>query len=670
MEQMSPRLICQTFPAPTKVQKRASELKNMITQATASLRFHIWQHTFSRYTIRTQHTLSRSPELLLQNFRRNFFTSRRNAAKRPSFKLMQKIEKDALAHPQDAQIQLRYLREMNRDNPTMVLRRFEDNTFIRNNEINKEYMKALVTSGKIDAIDTTLNLAPAAASSISSKSSSGQSAAAPLYIAMADGGMKAQMWKFARSIGVVLFFVSALALIADEKGVAKQITGGRSSSVAVAKGSDKRFTDVKGVDEAKAELEEIVSYLRDPTKFTRLGGKLPKGVLLTGPPGTGKTLLARAIAGEAGVPFFYSSGSDFDEMYVGVGARRVRDLFKEAKRKSPCIVFIDEIDAIGATRHLRETPALKMTLNQMLVELDGFDQNNGIIVIGATNFPDVLDSALVRPGRFDRHVNVPLPDIAGRKQILQLHTQPIPLDPDVSIDILARATPGMSGADLMNLVNEAAIRASVQELSHVNMSAFEHAKDKILMGSERRSAVISPESAKLTAYHEGGHALVALNTPGAHPVYKATIMPRGQALGMVSQLPDDDQTSISRKQLLARLDVCMGGRVAEEMIFGHDEVTGGASSDIQQATRIANQMVTRFGMSEEVGLVFHDLKEDNMSPMTRKLIDDEIRKLCDASYQRAKAILNHKRKDLDRLAQALLERETLTGAEIKQLLNN
>ena len=510
--------------------------------------------------------------------------------------------------------------------------------------------------------------AAVAGSAVGKRSTSGHSATAPLYVSMADGGAKAQLWKLARTVGLAFVVLSVVGSFIDEKGIAKQLASGGKSKIAVTMGSDKRFADVKGVDEAKCELEEIVAYLKDPERFTRLGGKLPNGVLLTGPPGTGKTLLARAIAGEAGVPFFYASGSDFDEMYVGVGARRVRDLFEEAKKKSPCIVFIDEIDAIGATRHLRETPALKMTLNQLLVELDGFDQNNGVIVIGATNFPDVLDNALVRPGRFDRHVPVPLPDISGRKQIIELHTSKVPLDEDVSIDILARATPGMAGADLMNLVNEAALRASVQGLLKVNMDAFEYAKDKIIMGSERRSAVISPESARLTAYHEGGHAVVAMNTPGAHPVYKATIMPRGQALGMVSQLPEDDQTSVSRKQLLARLDVCMGGRVAEEMIFGKDEITGGASSDIMQATRIASQMVTKFGMSDQVGLVFHDMKEDKMSPMTKKLIDDEVRRLCEDSYSRAKSILTSKKRELEIVAQALLEYETLTGQEIQTLL--
>lgn len=313
---------------------------------------------------------------------------------------------------------------------------------------------------------------------------------------------------------------------------------------------------------------------------------------------------------------------------------------------------------------------MKMTLNQLLVEMDGFDQNKGIIVIGATNFPDVLDNALIRPGRFDRHVTVDLPDVAGRKEILEYYASKLPLKDDVDLDVLARATPGMSGAELSNVVNEAALRASMKSADCVDMNAFEYAKDKILMGAERKSAVITPESAKLTAYHEGGHALVAINTPGAHPVYKATIMPRGQALGMVSQLPEGDQTSISRKQLLARLDVCMGGRVAEELTFGENEITGGASSDIQQATNVARTMVTKYGMSSDVGLVFHDLRGNDTSATTRKIIDDEVKKLCDASYERAKDILVSKHADLEKLAKALLEYETLSGAEIDKIIKD
>ncbi|KAJ0398629.1 hypothetical protein P43SY_007487 [Pythium insidiosum] len=610
-----------------------------------------------------------------------------NMTERSRMRQLKSLEHDANLHPEDAFRQFRFLQELNKHYPALVIRRVEENRFAVDENIQKEYVKALVKTGRIDSLDmnqvlnSTQRLASqsyyAGGSSNSYARTAGGVAAAaaagsqgvtphdPVYVSMVEGNFKTNMWKTLRTLGVAFIVVSALGAMLDER-VGRV---GSASKVMGATGSDKRFSDVKGASEAKEELEEIVQFLKDPERFTRLGGNLPKGVLLTGPPGTGKTLLARAIAGEAGVPFFYSSGSEFEEMYVGVGARRVRDLFEAAKRKAPCIIFIDEIDAIGGTRKLKEQQAMKMTLNELLVQMDGFDQNRGIIVIGATNYPDVLDNALIRPGRFDRHVTVALPDVAGRKEILEFYASKIPVSNDVDLDVLARATPGMSGAELFNLVNEAALRASMKNADVVDMDSFEYAKDKILMGAERKSALITPESARLTAFHEGGHALVALNTPGAHPVYKATIMPRGQALGMVSQLPEGDQTSITRKQLLARLDVCMGGRVAEEMTFGKDEITGGASSDIQQATNLARVMVTKYGMSEEVGLVFHDLRGNDTSGTTRKIIDDEVKKLCDASYKRAKAILENNRGDLEKIANALLEFETLTGAEIKKILN-
>nr|CCA18918.1 predicted protein putative [Albugo laibachii Nc14] len=621
----------------------------------------------------------RSPISLSANFKREIFSF----TKRNKLKELKSLEHDANLHPEDSFRQFRFLQQLNKHYPALVIRWVEANQVAIDENVQKEYIKALVKTGRIENVDIhqLTNSAKSASSNyangsksattkaqISSASGSqaahGLSPQDPVYVSMVEGSFRSNMWKFIRTLGIAFFVVSAVGSILDEK-IGKI---GGSSKIMGATGSDKRFSDVKGANEAKEELEEIVEFLRDPEKFTRLGGKLPKGVLLTGPPGTGKTLLARAIAGEASVPFFYASGSEFEEMYVGVGARRVRDLFEAAKKKAPCIIFIDEIDAIGGTRKLKEQQAMKMTLNQLLVEMDGFDQTKGIIVVGATNYPDVLDNALVRPGRFDRHVIVALPDVAGRKEILEFYAGKLPLAEDVDIDILARATPGMSGAELSNLINEAALKASMKEADEVDMESFEYAKDKILMGAERKSALITPESARLTAYHEGGHALVALNTPGAHPVYKATIMPRGQALGMVSQLPEGDQTSISRKQLLARLDVCMGGRIAEEMTFGADEVTGGASADIQQATNIARTMVTKYGMSQDVGLVFHDLGGNDTSATTRKIIDDEVKKLCDASYERAKHILDSKKSDLEKIAEALLEYETLTGVDIKKIL--
>ncbi|EQC38601.1 ATP-dependent metalloprotease [Saprolegnia diclina VS20] len=663
--------------------------------ARSLLRMSLWQQSLNRLPHASQNTLMTSEHHLgaslrsggLLGPRRNFFSFSRSGNNK---KLLKRMEQDANAYPEDAQRQLKFLQALNKDYPSLVIRRVEEGRFVLSQEAYREYIKALVATNRIDSMDTNMLFsrmqaaaplnplaAPSSFASLGAVSmasdmaassavgSTGLSPIKPMYVSMVDGGFKKNMWRTARVIALGFMAISAMTALIEEKGLGGV---GVKSKVTAAIGSDKKFSDVKGVDEAKEELEEIVQYLKDPDKFTRLGGNLPKGVLLMGPPGTGKTLLARAIAGEAGVPFFYSSGAEFEEMYVGVGARRVRDLFDAAKKKGPCIVFIDEIDAIGGTRHLKEQSALKMTLNQLLVEMDGFDQNKGIIVIGATNFPESLDSALTRPGRFDRHVTVPLPDIAGRRDILELYTKKIPLGNDVDLNILARATPGMSGAELSNLVNEATLRSSFLNKTVVDMAAFEFAKDKILMGAERKSALISPESARLTAYHEGGHALVAIKTPGAHPVYKATIMPRGNALGMVSQLPEDDQTSITRKQLLARLDVCMGGRVAEEMVFGKDEITGGASSDIQQATRLAHLMVTKYGMSDEVGVVFHDLKDSDTSPATRTLIDQEVRKLCDASYKRATTILQRHRTDLETIAKALLEYETLSGPEIKQLL--
>ncbi|KAK4532246.1 hypothetical protein CCYA_CCYA11G3103 [Cyanidiococcus yangmingshanensis] len=489
----------------------------------------------------------------------------------------------------------------------------------------------------------------------------------PLVVTLAEPTFRTQIWKTIRTLGTVFLLMSGIGAVMEERGLARGISMQQEVLPEEGNKNLRRFSDVKGCDEAKDELIEIVEYLKAPQKFTRLGGKLPKGVLLVGPPGTGKTLLARAIAGEAGVPFFYASGSEFEEMFVGVGARRVRELFNAAKKRAPCIVFIDEIDAIGGKRNPKDQMYMKMTLNQLLVELDGFSSAEGIIVIGATNFPESLDKALIRPGRFDRHVIVPNPDVRGREEILSLHTEKIPLADDVNLEILARSTPGFSGAELANLVNMAALKAAREGASIVTMENFEFAKDKIIMGAERRSAVISEDNRRLTAYHESGHALVALFTEGAFPVHKATIVPRGIALGMVAQLPDKDMTSMSRKQMLAKLDVCMGGRAAEELIFGSENVTNGAESDFQQATELAEAMVTRFGMSQEVGHMVYDTQRDVCGDMLH-VVEKEVKQFLDESYQRAKQVLLTHEKELHRLAAALLERETLSGEEVARIV--
>ena len=489
-------------------------------------------------------------------------------------------------------------------------------------------------------------------------------------------------------LGLLSTFLPLLVIVGAWFLVMRQMQGGARGAMGFGKSKARlltenknrvTFDDVAGVDEAKDELAEIVDFLKDPGKFQKLGGKIPKGALLVGPPGTGKTLLARAVAGEAGVPFFTISGSDFVEMFVGVGASRVRDMFEQAKKNAPCIIFIDEIDAVGRHRGAGlggGNDEREQTLNQLLVEMDGFEANEGIILVAATNRPDVLDPALLRPGRFDRQVVVPNPDVSGREKIIRVHMRNVPLSADVDVRTLARGTPGFSGADLANLVNEAALAAARRNKRMVSMFDFEHAKDKVMMGAERKSMAMSDAEKRCTAYHEGGHALVALTVPGADPVHKATIIPRGRALGMVMQLPEGDRYSMDFQQMTSRLAIMMAGRVAEELIFGKDKVTSGASSDIQAATGLARNMVTRWGFSEEVGTVsYGDNQEEvflghsvartqNVSEDTAQKIDSEVRRLVQGGLDEARRILSERIEDLHKVAKALLEFETLSGDEI------
>jgi cell division protease FtsH len=487
---------------------------------------------------------------------------------------------------------------------------------------------------------------------------------------------------FFSTLPVIILVVLWLMFMKQMNGAGGKALGfGKSKAKLLTEKTNKvKFKDVAGINEAKEELSEIVDFLRDPNKFRKLGGKIPKGCLLIGPPGTGKTLLARAIAGEANVPFFSISGSDFVEMFVGVGASRVRDMFEQGKRSAPCIIFIDEIDAVGRHRGAGiggGNDEREQTLNQMLVEMDGFESNEGVVIIAATNRPDVLDPALLRPGRFDRQITVPNPDIDGREEVLKVHLTKIKYDESVDARIIARGTPGFSGAELANLVNEAALLAARRNKKAVQMEDVEDAKDKVLMGVERRSRGMSEHEKKLTAYHEAGHAIVALHAKASDPIHKATIIPRGRALGMVMRLPESDRLSLSREKMESDIAVAMGGRVAEELIFGYDKVTSGASSDIKMATQMARAMVTEWGLSDKIGHIYYGSSGDDVYSRSKKYeaseevlktIDLEVKQLVENGYNFAKTILTDYKNDHEKLAKALIEHETLTGIQIKRLL--
>ena len=604
--------------------------------------------------------------------------------------LLAHLEQTANKNPQSATAQNAFYSALLRANLSdVVVERYQSGRYGSNAACESTYLRALERMGQAEHAPTFSSQpsAPVQQLGNSQLQAVGQAVGAhvhgsnspltkqgvgardsPLYVVV-DESRKTTVFKWFRFI-VKYAFLAYICLVSvtfliDFTGLLKRVGGTHNTEVRP-EAQKTRFSDVHGCDEAKEELQELVEFLKAPDKFSSLGGKLPKGVLLVGPPGTGKTLLARAVAGEAGVPFFYMSGSEFDEVYVGVGAKRVRELFSAARAKAPAIIFIDELDAIGGKRNERDAAFARHTLNQLLTDLDGFDQDTGIVIIAATNFPKLLDKALTRPGRFDRHVTVDLPDVRGRLAILKYHMKNIHTGTDVDPSLIARGTPGLSGAELENVVNQAAVRASKLKRKRVTNEDFEWAKDKVLMGSERRSAVIPMKEKEMTAYHEGGHALVAMFNKHATPLYKATILPRGQALGITFQLPEIDKHSQSKEELLAKIDVCMAGKVAEELIYGPDATTSGAESDLQKATSIAFAMITRMGMSDEIGNVDFYSNYSRLSSDMKMNIEKEVQRVLEGGRRRATELLKERRKELDLLAKALIENETLNRDEMEK----
>ena len=579
------------------------------------------------------------------------------------------------SHPNDARAQADLYSLLIARDPDTIIGRFEDSKYARDEECVVYYVTALQVTNQLERasrfmLDPGKKLVNAVKEDAQRETGRPQpgfgTKESPVYVKNLSEG---KSW--GKRFNTLLNFVIGGAILYSLANMADQRLGGITTRVHKMfhkhkhEGQHHTFDDVQGCDEAKAELQEIVDFLKNPSKYSKLGARMPKGVLLVGPPGTGKTLLAKAMAGEADVPFIYASGSEFDEMFVGIGSMRIRQMFESAKQQSPAIIFIDEIDAVGSRRSMRDPQHSRMSLNQLLTELDGFSENQGIVVIAATNFPESLDPALLRPGRFDKHVEVPLPDVRGRRQILDMYLGDVRLSTEIDTQVIARATPGFSGADLFKMINQAKIMASLESVSVITQRHLERSKDEMIMGVERKSAVIADEDRKLTAYHESGHAIVAMHTPMAHPIHKATIIPRGRALGMVSQVPEKDELSLSKTQLLARMDVAMGGRIAEELIFGGEHVTTGASSDFTAATRIARAMVTQYGMSESLGtMVVSEEDWETLSPTTKHSIEAEIKTILEASRCRAMSIIQRHRHELERLAKALLEYETLTREEI------
>ncbi|KAJ5640463.1 Mitochondrial inner membrane i-AAA protease supercomplex subunit YME1 [Penicillium herquei] len=583
---------------------------------------------------------------------------------RSSQNMLAQKEKTANNNPNSANAQNAFYQALLRaDMPRIIVERHQSAHFASNDLTETIYTKALLVK-QIAARSTGGQIGTA------SRQVGTGAKDAPLYVVV-DESMGSAVFRWVKFFLFFGFFAYVslilITVLVETTGILKNVRGTQNNE-AQPQQQTVRFSDVHGCDEAKDELQELVEFLLNPDRFSSLGGKLPKGVLLVGPPGTGKTLLARAVAGEAGVPFFYMSGSEFDEVYVGVGAKRVRDLFTQARSKSPAIIFIDELDAIGAKRNERDAAYVKQTLNQLLTELDGFSQTSGVIIIGATNYPQLLDKALTRPGRFDRKVVVGLPDVRGRMDILRHHTKEVQISTDVDIAVIARGTPGFSGADLENLVNQAAIHASRDRKTKVGPLDFDWAKDKIMMGAEARSRIIQDKDKLLTAYHEAGHALVAYFSSSATPLYKITIVPRGMALGITHFLPEMDTVSRNYTEYLSDIAVAMGGKAAEELIFGEDNVTSGISADIQQATETAFTLITRFGYSKKLGNVDLSTNYDSLSSETKQEIEAEVRRLVEEARARANKILTEKRHELELLSKALIEYETLTKEEMEQVL--
>lgn len=597
----------------------------------------------------------------------------------PSHAQLARLEESANNNPRSASSQASFYSALMRANmPQIVVDRYDTGKFATNSVVDKFYENAVNKLGESGGHGNSKERVQAISQAVGTHLSAGQVGkqkggsgvkSDPVYVVVEES-MMSNIFKWVRWMaGFALAAYVSLILITlfvESSGILKKV-GGATSAEVRPEHQNTRFSDVHGCDEAKEELLDVVDFLKHPERYNKLGGRLPKGVLLIGPPGTGKTLLARAVAGEAGVPFFYMSGSEFDEVYVGVGAKRVRELFQQARSKAPAIVFIDELDAVGGKRKSRDANYHRQTLNQLLNDLDGFDQSTGVIFIAATNHPELLDQALTRPGRFDRHVQVELPDVGGRLAILKYHTKKIRLNPEIDLSTIARGTPGFSGAELENLANSAAIRASKLQSKFVSLTDLEWAKDKIMMGAEKKTRAVPLQDKIHTAYHESGHALVGLYTKGFNDVHKATILPRGHAAGITFFLPQEEHHH-TRKQYIRQLQVSMGGKMAEEIVFGADNVADGASGDIQQATKLAYSMVTSCGFSDKLGNVDFQSNYEMVSPETKRLIDNEVRRLIDEAKASARDLLQSKRAEMDLLANALVQYETLDKEEILKVI--